>query len=189
VQASDAVDKCSDAAPQTSVYSAYDAAGSLIYVGISGNWGRRWAQHAERSEFFRLVVRLEIENLPSRAEALVREADLIAQRSPRFNVRGGHTPPASCGPVGEPPGDGFVGLFFHSINTGGEVEWQGRITRELPGEHYLVQLYDWMMGDPSLKRIVPLSDMTAWRFYDSADEWRHWYEHVYSPRQRNGIPR
>ena len=175
---------------RTAVYRAFGAGDVLLYVGVAGNWGHRWSQHSLRSAFFAEVLRLEIEWLPSRAEALALEAELITQHQPLFNVRGGTQPTVSGGRAGDQSAnDGLVGLFFHSISAGNEVEWQGRIVKELPSERYLVQLYDWMLGDPSLKKIVQISEMAAWRFYDSAEEWRDWYEHVYSPRQRNGIPR
>lgn len=73
---------------RTAVYRAYGAAGELLYVGIAGNWGRRWAQHSEKSAFFALVSRLEMEWVGSRTEALALESRLIRKHSPQFNVRG-----------------------------------------------------------------------------------------------------
>lgn len=77
---------------RTAVYKAYDEAGTLIYVGIARNWGHRWSQHSQRSEFFGLVAALKIEWFPSREMACARERQLIVEQQPTFNLRAGIDP-------------------------------------------------------------------------------------------------
>lgn len=70
------------------VYRAFDADGQLLYVGIATNWGRRWAQHAERSAFFDSVARLELSWFPTAQHAHAEELRLIAELNPPFNNHG-----------------------------------------------------------------------------------------------------
>jgi excisionase family DNA binding protein len=72
----------------TYVYRAFDAEGQLLYVGISGNWGRRLHQHAERHEFYPRTRRLEVEQFPTRDAALDREREIILRDQPLFNLAG-----------------------------------------------------------------------------------------------------
>lgn len=66
----------------------------------------------------------------------------------------------------------FEGMFFLTFNEEGFVRHQGRIVRELPHGHYLVQHFEWMVGDENGFAVVPISEMVTWRFYDDADWWR-----------------
>lgn len=72
----------------------------------------------------------------------------------------------------------LIGNYFHSIGKDtGKVEWQGVvISRPMPG-WYLVQLFDWIVGDPSVRRVVKLDDMESWLFYPDAEVMRFSYEH------------
>ena len=81
--------------------------------------------------------------------------------------------------------DCLASRFFHSIKDG-KVEWQGRIIGRVSDEHYLVQLFEWAMGEPSVQRIVPVSEMSPWLFYSDADEMTHSYEHGAASHLRAG---
>jgi hypothetical protein len=71
----------------------------------------------------------------------------------------------------------LVGSWFHSFNAEGEVRWQGCVVADL-GDYYLVQTYEWFMGDPSFQQLASLSDMADWKFYDTNDEMLDFYERV-----------
>lgn len=71
--------------------------------------------------------------------------------------------------------DCLVGHYFHSI-AGGKVDWQGVVIGRISEERYLVQLFEWAMGEPSVQRIVSASEMSPWLFYSDADEMRISYE-------------
>ena len=63
----------------------------------------------------------------------------------------------------------LVGYFFHSVHTEGAgkrpLVWQGHVlSRPDPG-FYLVQLYEWMLGEAQACRLVRIEDMLTWSFY------------------------
>lgn len=70
----------------TTLYRAFDEGGHLLYIGIAANWARRWAQHSERSPWFKHVARLSIEAHPTRAAALKAERTAIQQEHPIHNI-------------------------------------------------------------------------------------------------------
>jgi hypothetical protein len=84
--------------------------------------------------------------------------------------------------------DVLTGKYFHSykVNANGfiAVDWQGRILAQVQrGLYiYLVETYDWMVGDVHSTFLVPVVDMAAahpkpWTFYESAEEMREAYKH------------
>src|SRR5579872_2869454 len=85
--------------------------------------------------------------------------------------------------------DPLVGKWFHEIKkeNGDEgIGWQGHILGKVESEgtdFYLVQLFDWIVGNESNQFLVPLKDMLQWRFYNTSDEMNYYYTEIYSPRQ------
>ena len=73
-----------------------------------------------------------------------------------------------------------VGNYFHSFNDTGEIEWQGQILDEENGE-YLVQLFEWICGEPGDQEVVPVSQTKSWRFYRSATAMNRAYHSDYLP--------
>jgi len=73
-----------------------------------------------------------------------------------------------------------LGVFFHSVNKGGEIEWQGQILSEPVPGRFECQLYDGIMGYESEgdNLLVPKVEMqnNGWKFYASAEEMRAAYE-------------
>jgi excinuclease UvrABC nuclease subunit len=70
---------------RTALYRHFDAAGQLLYVGISLNSIQRTAAHRSK-DWFELIARIEIIWLPTRAHALAAEAIAIARENPLWNV-------------------------------------------------------------------------------------------------------
>lgn len=70
----------------TAVYRNYDAADSLLYIGISDHFGRRWEQHAKVQPWWPHVRRQTVTWYATRAEALAEEATAIHEERPAFNV-------------------------------------------------------------------------------------------------------
>lgn len=66
--------------------------------------------------------------------------------------------------------DPLIGRFFHSFSAHGEIQWQGYIEAKINDGHYLVQLFDWMLGDPSTERVVSLDMMREWKLYRTNGE-------------------
>jgi hypothetical protein len=68
------------------------------------------------------------------------------------------------------------GVWFHSFENG-KIQWQGKIIKDIKNGSFLVQLYEWMIGDPSVQKIVAFEQMKDWNFYPSAEEMRlAWYK-------------
>lgn len=70
----------------TALYRHFDKAGALLYVGISLSWPLRTKAHAQKSRWFDLVDKVEIERFPTREDALAAERDAIQRERPKFNV-------------------------------------------------------------------------------------------------------
>jgi hypothetical protein len=70
------------------VYIAYDADDKVLYVGVTKRQITRIDEHRERSAWWPLVRRLEIEHYPTPADAAMRESELIRTLQPPFNVKG-----------------------------------------------------------------------------------------------------
>jgi hypothetical protein len=62
----------------------------------------------------------------------------------------------------------LVGKYFHSANEANKIEWQGMVIGEPHSGWYLVQLYEWASGEPSVQRLVPIEKMISWSFYPDA---------------------
>ena len=75
------------------------------------------------------------------------------------------------------PTNRLVGNFFHSVTKEGIVSWQGIVIANPEPGWYLVQLFDWIAGEESVRRLMRVEEMSEWLFYGSADEMRHSYEH------------
>lgn len=71
----------------------------------------------------------------------------------------------------------LVGKFFHSVHADKKtIQWQGQIVDELAPGVFLLQLYDFLMGEESTQVIVPVSEMAYWRIYETDQEMREAYE-------------
>lgn len=82
----------------TYLYRLYDAAGVLLYVGISHDAEVRRAQHAHTQPWGWQVVRMVAELLDTRHDARLAEAEAIRREGPRYNVRGGTYRPGPGAP-------------------------------------------------------------------------------------------
>jgi hypothetical protein len=63
----------------------------------------------------------------------------------------------------------LVGKYFHGANENNKVEWQGVVIGEPNPGWYLVHLFDWATGTPSVQRLVPIEKMAAWLFHPDRD--------------------
>ena len=67
------------------------------------------------------------------------------------------------------------GSWFHSKNEDGDTHWQGQFIEFVTKDLALVELYSWMTGTPTCKKLVSVNGMVNWDFYNTADEMRHNY--------------
>jgi hypothetical protein len=80
----------------------------------------------------------------------------------------------------------LVGKYFHSANETNKVEWQGLVIGEPHPGWYLVQLFEWVSGEPSVQRLVPIEKMIGWLFYPDADAMTFGSKHSqYQIRERS----
>lgn len=72
----------------------------------------------------------------------------------------------------------LVGLWFHTFDADGVLGNQGEV-RAVDGDLVLVQLYDWIGGDPSKMEIRSKSEMVGagYRFYGSNEDMHRAYSH------------
>ena len=79
--------------------------------------------------------------------------------------------------------DPLKGLFFHSLKDDGlTIEWQGKILAQVNKDYYLVQLFEWFVGEPSACKLVSFAFMLNWNFYPDNKSMRQAYT-AYSQRQ------
>lgn len=70
----------------TTLYRFFDAQDRLLYIGIAGNPGRRFHQHAQEKPWWPQVTRSTMEHHPTREAALVAEKAAIQTEHPLWNV-------------------------------------------------------------------------------------------------------
>lgn len=71
---------------QHALYRFYDAAGVLLYVGITADPGVRFKQHRGDKAWWTEVVNIRIEKLPTKAAVLAAERTAIREERPLWNV-------------------------------------------------------------------------------------------------------
>lgn len=71
-----------------SVYIAYDANDTIIYVGRSAVWPKRKFLHQKESFWYTEVKRWEVIAQPTFGDSLVAEAVLIRDHQPKYNKEG-----------------------------------------------------------------------------------------------------
>lgn len=76
-------------ATPTTLYRLRTGDGSLLYIGIAGNPGRRFDQHAGTKPWWGRVATIDLEHHPSRAAAIEAERAAIAAERPLFNIQHG----------------------------------------------------------------------------------------------------
>lgn len=75
--------------PTFCVYRLYNAAGTLLYVGYSSSVFRRIRAHMDARHWSDAVVKILVERWPTRDEALLAEAQAIAEEGPLHNREAG----------------------------------------------------------------------------------------------------
>jgi hypothetical protein len=70
---------------RTAVYRLFNAADTLIYIGIGKDPRKRWREHAKTKDWWPEVTTREIEWCETREEAEGIESGTIATKRPRYN--------------------------------------------------------------------------------------------------------
>lgn len=69
----------------TTLYRLHDTDGRLLYVGIAGNPGRRFEQHADDKPWWSEVARIDLRHFDDRGVALQAEKEAIIVERPVHN--------------------------------------------------------------------------------------------------------
>lgn len=72
---------------RTGLYRHFDAAGALLYVGVSLNTTARLAAHGATSGWFSEIARVDVVHYPTRDDALAAERVAIETEKPRWNIK------------------------------------------------------------------------------------------------------
>lgn len=70
---------------RTALYRLHDGAGELLYVGTAVSPRRRWKQHADDKPWWPQVAYADVAWFDTRAEAELREQQVIEEECPPFN--------------------------------------------------------------------------------------------------------
>jgi hypothetical protein len=60
----------------------------------------------------------------------------------------------------------LVGRWFHTFDDR-VLKEQGQVIAQVEPGVYLVEIYEWMAGTPVFERLVTVTEMLGWWFYDS----------------------
>lgn len=93
---------------RTALYRHFDAAGALLYVGISLSAVQRLGQHRDTAGWYSQIARVSIEWLPDRSAALAAEAIAIARENPKHNTQRTRVPISDLPMVAKPGAFGVL---------------------------------------------------------------------------------
>jgi len=69
------------------LYRHWDAAGSLLYVGITGNLATRLRGHRHTASWFPEIANITLQHFPDNEALLAAERQAIAEENPIYNKR------------------------------------------------------------------------------------------------------
>lgn len=69
-----------------SLYRFFDAAGKLLYIGITGNPRLRFAQHRKAKVWWNDIATREIVHYKTRVDLMAAEREAIIRERPRYNI-------------------------------------------------------------------------------------------------------
>lgn len=121
----------------TSLYRFYDAASTLLYIGITARGRGRWHNHAADKPWWPAVTTATIEHHPNRAAALAAERAAIIAEKPLHNTHHNRCPKRSISPTWANDVESATSLrpdmvteTFWLLRTAG-----GKIMIDLEGDH------------------------------------------------------
>lgn len=91
------------ATERTALYRFFDASGSLLYVGITKNFGQRWLSHAKKKPWWPEAQRHTAEWFDTRREAEAAEKQAVVTETPKYNLVHKPRPPRKLVPRAAPP--------------------------------------------------------------------------------------
>lgn len=64
----------------------------------------------------------------------------------------------------------LVGMFGHTLTETG-INYQFEITGKINEDKYTVQLFSWVMGDPTDTKIFSMDTLMECNLYDNREDW------------------
>ena len=71
---------------QTTLYRHFNANGKLLYVGISLSALQRLSQHADHSDWYNEISRVDMEHFCDRPSAMAAEKKAVTSEGPLYNI-------------------------------------------------------------------------------------------------------
>lgn len=165
------------------LYRFYSATGELLYIGITNDAWRRFSQHRADKAWWPEVANICQQSFATSDELKAAESRAIRSEKPRYNkVHNGHSAPVISEPGARHP---LVGKFFHTTRScphGSNVAvWQGRVVEVLSGDVLIIELYEWLLGEPNGQQLISLADFMAKSpvLYQTPEDMRFSYDHGY----------
>ena len=62
---------------------------------------------------------------------------------------------------------------FLTYTEDGQVNYQGRVVQCVEPGIYLIEHFEWMVGNPAGEELVRIEDMLDWKFYDEDYDFQH----------------
>ena len=80
----------------------------------------------------------------------------------------------------------LVGAAAHSLDEHGTTLYQISIVAVIPsgcghiGDLALVQFYEWFVGEPTTRRLIPLTELATpdWKLFANLEDANYYYENV-----------
>jgi predicted GIY-YIG superfamily endonuclease len=174
----------------TTLYRFHDAAGELLYVGITAQGRGRWYQHQGDKDWWSHVAKATVEHFPNREAAAAAEVEAIRAEKPLHNIKHNGSAPRAADPIrttgtmtdrlenaykNGKAADTLVGSYFLS---GYERGWHGCVVAEPQPGIYLVETFSWIVPDSVCQILVPLREMVSekWQFFDTPE----WMDNQYN---------
>lgn len=175
------------------LYRFFSAGGELLYVGITNDPWRRFSQHRSQKDWWADVSTICQQSFTTLDELKCAEKRAIQSENPRYNKQFATTDQVQASApqfvttdqvqasAHENRQSTLVGRFFHTwrdpsdndydiIRNLRAVLWQGQIVDQVGPQELLIQLFSWLDGKETDKKIAVMADMHDWTFYDSSIE-------------------
>lgn len=68
------------------------------------------------------------------------------------------------------PGTSLNGKFFLTYDDANVLDWQGVVVGRLDTFNFLVRLGEWVTGKPTFYKVVPITAMSSWEFFDTSEQ-------------------
>ena len=113
------------ASVKTTLYRHFNANGKLLYVGISLSALQRLSQHADHSDWYNKISRVEMEHFSDRPSAMAAEKKAVISEGPLYNIHHKKKPNKTrYQEYAEQSRDDMMGrVVFQPVYTLDEVEY------------------------------------------------------------------